>query len=67
MTDVVTLFPRQPAPMLKVSLAGGVFDLGMETPEHFSLVVFYRGLHCPDDEAVWLEGGGLSRPGRNLP
>lgn len=48
MTDLVTLFPRQPVPALVVSLAGGgSFDLGAETPEQFSLVVFYRGLHCP--------------------
>lgn len=48
MTDLVTLFPRQPVPALMVSLAdGGSFDLGAETPAQFSLVVFYRGLHCP--------------------
>jgi len=48
MTDLVTLFPRQPVPALKVPFAGGgTFDLGAEKPEHFTLVVFYRGLHCP--------------------
>ncbi|MFB9269319.1 peroxiredoxin-like family protein [Bradyrhizobium erythrophlei] len=48
MTDLVPLFPRQPVPPLKVNLAGGgLFDLRSEKPEHFTLVVFYRGLHCP--------------------
>ena len=43
-----TLLPRQPVPALKVNLAGGGrFDLAAETPEQFTLLVFYRGLHCP--------------------
>lgn len=43
-----TLLPRQPVPALRVNLAGGGrFDLAAETPEHFTLLVFYRGLHCP--------------------
>ena len=42
------LMPRQVAPTLAVStLDHGVFDLATATPERFSLVVFYRGLHCP--------------------
>ena len=42
------LVPGRPVPKLEVPLAdGGVFDLGAERPEHFTLVVFYRGLHCP--------------------
>ena len=48
MTDLVPLFPRQPVPPLNVNVAGGgLFDLRSERPEHFTLVVFYRGLHCP--------------------
>jgi peroxiredoxin len=48
MTDLVTLFPRQAVPALDVPLVGGGrFDLAAETPEHFTLVVFFRGLHCP--------------------
>jgi peroxiredoxin len=48
MTDLVTLFPRKPVPKLDVPLVGGGrFDLAAETPEHFTLIVFYRGLHCP--------------------
>ena len=42
------LMPRQPTPALKVpTLDHGVFDLAADAAEHFSLVVFYRGLHCP--------------------
>ncbi len=48
MTDITPLIPRQPVPPLSVPLAGGSkFDLDTETPEKFTLVVFYRGLHCP--------------------
>jgi peroxiredoxin len=48
MTDFVHLFPRQAVPPLRVDLAsGGTFDLAREKPEHFTLLVFYRGLHCP--------------------
>ena len=48
MTDITPLIPRQPVPSLTVPLAGGgKFDLDTETPEKFTLVVFYRGLHCP--------------------
>ena len=42
------LIPRQPVPALRVpTIAHGDFDLAAETPAAFSLVVFYRGLHCP--------------------
>ena len=38
----------KPAPALSVPLlGGGTFDLSAATPEHFTLVVFYRGKHCP--------------------
>ena len=48
MTDLTPLLPRQPVPALKVPLVGGgTFDLAAETPDRFTLVVFYRGLHCP--------------------
>ena len=48
MTDLSPLFPRQQVPDLRVSLAGGgSFDLSRERPANFTLVVFYRGLHCP--------------------
>lgn len=42
------LIPRQPVPPLAVNtIAHGPFDLAKDPPQHFSLVVFYRGLHCP--------------------
>jgi len=48
MTDLVPLFPNQTVPPLRVDLAGGgQFDLASEKPSNFTLVVFYRGLHCP--------------------
>lgn len=40
--------PTHAAPPLEVPLVGGGrFVLAEERPEHFSLVVFYRGWHCP--------------------
>ncbi|MFC3677138.1 peroxiredoxin-like family protein [Ferrovibrio xuzhouensis] len=48
MTDLITLFPRQPVPALAVDLAGGgIFEITAERSRTFTLVVFYRGLHCP--------------------
>ncbi|WP_316977130.1 peroxiredoxin-like family protein [Shumkonia mesophila] len=42
------LVPRRPVPGLKVpTVAHGPLDLAREEPGHFTLVVFYRGLHCP--------------------
>ncbi len=42
------LIPRQPVPALTVpTLAHGNFDIKTEQAEKFSLLVFYRGLHCP--------------------
>ncbi len=42
------LIPRQPVPSLEVpTLDHGMFSLANDNPEHFSLVVFFRGLHCP--------------------
>lgn len=40
--------PRQPAPALDLPLVGGGrFDLAAATPNQFTLVVAYRGVHCP--------------------
>lgn len=48
MTDFVHLFPRQAVPPLRVNLASnGTFDLAREKPANFTLLMFYRGLHCP--------------------
>lgn len=42
------LVPRQKVPALTVeTLAHGSFDLSEEANEFGTLVVFYRGLHCP--------------------
>jgi len=42
------LMPRQPTPDLKLqTLAHGSFDLATDGAEKFTLVCFYRGLHCP--------------------
>jgi len=40
--------PRQPVPELAFdTLGGGQWSLATQTPQHFTMVVFYRGLHCP--------------------
>ena len=45
---MTTLIPRQPVPELEIdTLDEGVWQLGERNPEHFTLVVFYRGWHCP--------------------
>lgn len=40
--------PRQPAPALEFdTLAGGRWSLAAQQPQNFTMIVFYRGLHCP--------------------
>lgn len=40
--------PRQPAPSLSFPLVGGgEWSLADRSPGNFSMLVFYRGLHCP--------------------
>lgn len=40
--------PRQAVPPLQVPLlGGGRYDLARTAPDRFSLIVFYRGHHCP--------------------
>ncbi|MFZ5556610.1 MAG: peroxiredoxin-like family protein [Pseudomonadota bacterium] len=42
------LMPRQPVPALSVpTVDGPQWVLNSPAPEKFTLVVFYRGLHCP--------------------
>jgi peroxiredoxin len=42
------LKPRTKAPELEVkTLDGGTWKLAEQNPEHFTMIVFYRGLHCP--------------------
>jgi peroxiredoxin len=40
--------PRKPVPGLEFdALDGGRWSLAEQKPQHFTMVVFYRGLHCP--------------------
>ncbi|HEY5789103.1 MAG TPA: peroxiredoxin-like family protein [Gammaproteobacteria bacterium] len=42
------LIPRQPVPDLEVPLLrGGQWRLADQRPENFTLICFYRGMHCP--------------------
>ncbi len=42
------LTPDTQAPALTVDVVGGGrFDLAAETPDNFTMIVFYRGYHCP--------------------
>ena len=44
----MTIKPQDPVPQLDVPLvSGGQWALAEQKPEHFTLIVFYRGLHCP--------------------
>ena len=41
------LMPRQSVPGLRVpTLGGGVWDMDLQSPERFTLLVAYRGFHC---------------------
>ena len=54
------LTPRQCVPALQVqTLHHGLFSLHDEKPQHVTLVVFYRGLHCPICLKYLLELGRL--------
>ena len=41
------LKPRQPVPALEVDTLDGRWSLAEQTPQNFTMIVFYRGLHCP--------------------
>jgi peroxiredoxin len=44
----MSLKPRQPVPALEFDIVGGGrWLLAAQKPQNFSMVVFYRGLHCP--------------------
>jgi len=54
------LIPRQPVPPLQVPTLGhGTFTLSEDAAQNFTLVVFYRGLHCPICLKYLLELGRL--------
>eukprot|EP00977_Amphora_coffeiformis_P002579 scaffold482_cov266-Amphora_coffeaeformis.AAC.42 len=41
-------FPNEKAPQLVLpTVSGETFDLSQQDPEKFTIVVFYRGKHCP--------------------
>lgn len=44
----MTIRPTQPVPELDVAtLDGGRFRIAERRPQAFTMIVFYRGLHCP--------------------
>ena len=44
----MSLLPRKPVPSLEFdTVDGGHWSLAAQKPQNFTLVVFYRGLHCP--------------------
>lgn len=48
MSSINPLMPRQSAPALNIeTVGGGTWSLADQSPENFTMVVFYRGLHCP--------------------
>jgi peroxiredoxin len=54
------LVPRKAVPELTFpTLAHGDFELRSEKPAHFTMIVFYRGLHCPICTKYLLELGRL--------
>ncbi len=44
---MTVLKPRNPVPELSVDTLQGPWSLSEQKPENFTMVVFYRGLHCP--------------------
>ena len=55
------LLPRQNTPALSVTtLQHGMFNVTTDAAEHFTLMVFYRGLHCPICVKYLLELARLS-------
>jgi peroxiredoxin len=44
---MIVLKPRQLVPALNVETLQGQWSLSDQSPENFTMVVFYRGLHCP--------------------
>ncbi len=48
MSGLSPLYPRQPAPAIEVPVVGGgTWNLAAQNPENFTMIVFYRGFHCP--------------------
>jgi len=48
MSQLTPVFPRQKAPHLSVeTVDGDTWTLAERSPENFTMIVVYRGLHCP--------------------
>lgn len=48
MSAITPLIPRQAVPSLELpTVGGGTWSLADQKPENFTIVVVYRGLHCP--------------------
>jgi len=48
MSSIIPLIPLQPVPALAVpTVNGDAWRLSDRKPERFTLIIFYRGLHCP--------------------
>ncbi len=48
MSSPTPLIPRQPTPELEISLIGGeTWSLSAQSPQNFTMIVVYRGFHCP--------------------
>jgi peroxiredoxin len=45
--NMKVLKPRQTVPDLDVETLQGPWSLSEQTPDNFTMLVFYRGLHCP--------------------
>lgn len=47
-TSAIRLVPGNNVPALTVdTLSGSAWNLAAQTPRNYTMVVFYRGLHCP--------------------
>lgn len=45
---MTTVYTNESSPSLVVAtLSGEIFDLSTQNPEHFTIIVFYRGRQCP--------------------
>lgn len=44
---MTVLKPRTTAPELSIDTLQGKWNLADQSPENFTMVVFYRGFHCP--------------------
>ena len=54
---------RQPMPELSFPmLEGGAWTLSERKPEQLSMVVAYRGAHCPVSRSPWAPAPGACRP-----